>query len=62
MTMQHGHVHAALGKAGRRFKAKQAAADDDAFSRDWAASSICLHVVEIAIGDDARQILAGNRR
>ena len=41
-------------QARRRFEPEQAAADHDrAAPRDLAASSIALHVVEIAIGQHA---------
>ncbi len=61
MTMQHGDVHAALRKAGGGFEAEQAAADDDCLRARLRGKQHGLHVVEVAIGEDAGQVLAGHR-
>ncbi len=59
--MQHGHVHAAQRKAGGGFQTQQAAADDDRLFARLRGEQHGVHIVEVAIGDDAGQVLAGNR-
>ena len=59
--MQHGDVHAARLEAGRRLEPEQAAADDDRLGARLRGEQHGVDVVEIAIGEDARQVVAGHR-
>ena len=56
--VQHGHVHAALLEAGGGFEAEQAAADDDGLGARLRGEQHGVDVVEVAVGQHARQILA----
>ena len=60
--MQHGDVHAALFEPGRSFEAEQSAADHHGLGARLRGKQHRLHVVEIAIGQDARKVVAGNRQ
>ena len=59
--VQHGHVHAAFLQAGGGLQAEQAAADDDGLCARLGGEQHGVDVVEIAVGEHARQILAGHR-
>ena len=59
--MQHGDVHALRVEAGRRLQPEQAAADDHGLGPRLGGEHHGLDVVEIAIGEHARQIVAGHR-
>ena len=60
--MQHGDVHAARLQPGRRLEAEQPAADDDGLgARFSGGGDHRVDVVEIAVGQHARQVLAGHR-
>ena len=59
--VQHGDVHAALAEAGSRFQAEQAAADDHRLRPRLRGEQHGVDVVEVAIGQHARQVLAGHR-
>ncbi|MNI19049.1 hypothetical protein D3C73_724730 [compost metagenome] len=58
--MQHGDVHAAQREAGCRFEAEKPATDDDGLGARLCGKQHGIDIVEIAIRDDARQILARN--
>ena len=59
--MQHGDVHALLLEPGRRLEPEQAAADDDRRAARLGREQHRLHVVEIAIGQHAGELVAGHR-
>ena len=56
-----GNVHAAFGEACGSFETEEAAADDDGFAARLGGEDHGLHVVEIAVGENAGQGVAGNR-
>ena len=60
--MQHGDVHVPRVEPGRRLEAEQAAADDDRLGARLRGEQHRIDVVEIAIGQDARQIVARHRQ
>ena len=59
--VQHGDVHAAFLEAGGGLEAEQAAADDDGLGARLRREQHGVDVVEVAVGEHARQILAGHR-
>ncbi len=59
--MHDGGLHALHGKAGRRFEAEQAAADHHRVAALASRGQHGIDVVEIAEGDDARQVDARHR-
>ncbi len=59
--VQHGHVHVLHCQARRRFEPEQAAADDHRLCPRLCGEQHGVDVVEVAIGEDAGQIVAGHR-
>ena len=60
--VQDGDVHVAHAKPGRRFEPEQSAADDHGLGPRLRGEQHGVDVVEVAIGQDARQIVAGHRQ
>ena len=56
--MHDGHVHAALAQPRRRLETEQAATDDDSTAASRRSEQHRLNVVEIAISEHARQLVA----
>ena len=54
--MQNGDIHAAHFKPRGRLKAKQTAANDDRTPALFGIAEHCLDVIEITVGENARQI------
>jgi hypothetical protein len=60
--VHHGDVHAAQHQAVGRFQAQQAAADDDGLLVLGGGLDHRVGVGDVAVGDDALQVLAGHRQ
>ena len=60
--MEHGHIHALLFEAGCSFEAEEPAADNHRATAGFCSEQHRVDIVEIAIGEDAGQIMSGHRK
>lgn len=60
--MQHGHLHAAFPQPRRGLQPQQPAADHHRLAAPAGGGDHGIGIVEIAVGDDARQVPALHRQ
>ena len=58
--MQDGHIHAAHPEPRGCFKAEQSAANDDRIAAGSRHGQHPIHIVDVTIGENARQIMPGH--